>query len=382
MFCPNCGTQLPDHARFCAGCGSAIPEVVPQQPIAPEVTTEATKKKPKVSKKLLLILAIVLAAAAAFLIFSKKTVYLQTSVETINYSGNDSIHTIYEYEYDDNGIILSYGYESFRSGDRDEVSSYDIDYEYDDDGRLESAKVKGNSYTIDYEYSYTKDGTLKKIEGTYRDSNRRSVATCNENGQVESVKTYNSSGEVSHVISYKYHKDGSLAEKTTKNGSYLYKYRYESNRMVEQVVRRDGTLVQRIVYAYDDKGLLTEQSTYGEDNKLMASIFIDYTFKGKKLTGITFTFIDEEGEEYVISGEAAWEGRNATIELDFSEIDDEDVPEEASIELEYDKHGNMTDMVLYADGEPVQEQHIEYQKVRVPRNYEALWSIDPIWLQN
>lgn len=25
MFCPKCGVQNPDGARFCAGCGSPLP---------------------------------------------------------------------------------------------------------------------------------------------------------------------------------------------------------------------------------------------------------------------------------------------------------------------------------------------------------------------
>ena len=38
MFCPNCGKQLPDDARFCGGCGTKV-EAAPQAPAAPKAPT-------------------------------------------------------------------------------------------------------------------------------------------------------------------------------------------------------------------------------------------------------------------------------------------------------------------------------------------------------
>lgn len=42
MFCPNCGTQLPDGSAFCANCGNAIPQsnaaAIPTEPAAPAYT--------------------------------------------------------------------------------------------------------------------------------------------------------------------------------------------------------------------------------------------------------------------------------------------------------------------------------------------------------
>lgn len=40
MFCPNCGTQLPDDAKFCGQCGTSIPNAV-QPPEAPAQTAPA-----------------------------------------------------------------------------------------------------------------------------------------------------------------------------------------------------------------------------------------------------------------------------------------------------------------------------------------------------
>ena len=66
MFCPNCGTQNPDSALFCSGCGEKLASgVVPFSgaPVTPPDTNPAIKK-PKKSKKAALIAVIVVAAVA------------------------------------------------------------------------------------------------------------------------------------------------------------------------------------------------------------------------------------------------------------------------------------------------------------------------------
>lgn len=383
MFCPNCGTQLPDDARFCADCGISVIGAVP---VKSEDTAVPPQKAPKKRRKGLILLPIILVVVALTtavwqLFFSKKTVYLTTYSETINYSDGNARHTIYEYAYGDTGDLLSYSYEYF-SDQNLQKNGLQIEYEYDEDGRLETAQYEYRNTAIDYTYSYTRDGVLKKVIGTFKDNDSQIVGACNENGQIVSLKHYDPQGEVVTANSYKYNRDGTLAQKTSKSRGYLYKYIYENGHLVEQIIRHNGMTIERRVYAYDDEGRLTEQSTYGEDDALTASILLEYTFQGKKLTGITVTVKDADGNEYVFSGEAQWDGRAATIELDFSKVDAEDAPDEARIEVLCDKHGNMTDMWLYADDELVQEQHYVYEKMRVPRNYIGSWSIDPIWLLN
>ncbi|MBR1393712.1 MAG: zinc ribbon domain-containing protein [Ruminococcus sp.] len=54
MFCPNCGNQVPDNAKFCGGCGyrfpeaeAAVQEAVPQQaPVIPEPVREIIPDQP------------------------------------------------------------------------------------------------------------------------------------------------------------------------------------------------------------------------------------------------------------------------------------------------------------------------------------------------
>jgi hypothetical protein len=35
MYCPQCGSQNPDNAQFCGGCGAKLPAPAPAPPVAP-----------------------------------------------------------------------------------------------------------------------------------------------------------------------------------------------------------------------------------------------------------------------------------------------------------------------------------------------------------
>lgn len=81
MYCINCGTQLPDGAKFCSACGAAQPDLAQAQPIQqPVQQTQAqpqyqqpdfqqpyhsyTPEPPKKSKKPLIITVIIIAVVA------------------------------------------------------------------------------------------------------------------------------------------------------------------------------------------------------------------------------------------------------------------------------------------------------------------------------
>ena len=65
MFCGNCGTQNPDNAPFCSGCGAQLNAAsAPEASAAPRVHTRPRNNK----KKLVGIIAGVLAAVAVLLI--------------------------------------------------------------------------------------------------------------------------------------------------------------------------------------------------------------------------------------------------------------------------------------------------------------------------
>ena len=58
-YCPNCGSQLPDEARFCGSCGATIPaaeapvqQADPQAPPAPDPQPEAPAYQPPAPEQL------------------------------------------------------------------------------------------------------------------------------------------------------------------------------------------------------------------------------------------------------------------------------------------------------------------------------------------
>ncbi len=66
MFCPKCGRQLPDTAKFCPSCGSAVsfPRSAPSQPAPPKLAPE---KKPGLSGTAIGVIAGVSATVAILL---------------------------------------------------------------------------------------------------------------------------------------------------------------------------------------------------------------------------------------------------------------------------------------------------------------------------
>ena len=73
MFCPNCGKQLNDNAKFCTGCGTplqAAPVVAPQPApvVAPQPTPSPAPDKAKSNSSKKKWIPIVCIAAAALLV--------------------------------------------------------------------------------------------------------------------------------------------------------------------------------------------------------------------------------------------------------------------------------------------------------------------------
>lgn len=63
MFCPKCGKQLPDGAKFCTGCGSPVSQ--PQTPPAPTPTSGGKRNTGLIVAIVALVIALLLALAAA-----------------------------------------------------------------------------------------------------------------------------------------------------------------------------------------------------------------------------------------------------------------------------------------------------------------------------
>jgi len=47
MFCPSCGTQIPDAARYCYVCGKSPAAAITATPATPKAASQTTKEAPK-----------------------------------------------------------------------------------------------------------------------------------------------------------------------------------------------------------------------------------------------------------------------------------------------------------------------------------------------
>lgn len=403
MFCPNCGTQLPDGSQFCANCGNSLsapesqqpqtpvwPETPQQPPVAPvipevppmPVPPAKPRKKSKLPVVILaLVLVIAVVAALWFFVFNaKETVYLVESHEVVNYSNGEVVYqNSYECEYDELGKILSYRYDYEYSNSYS--FSYEIGYEYNEDNLLETAEAKSGDTSIEYEYTFSDKGILEEIVGKAKDGTKIK-AFCDDDGRIESVKTYDADGEVVKEVTYEYDDEGNLEEKKQVIHNYTYLYTYENNNLVEQVVKDENEVRYRYVYSYNDKGHVTEEKTYGVGNELMTSLEYEYTYEKDKLVELVIRFEDSEGESTEVVGEVEWDDLEATIELTADDDDTDLELSNAVIELEYDEHGNLLSIEISADGETVMKYTYSYVEVKVPKDYVKFWTGDPIWMTN
>lgn len=72
MFCPNCGANMPDNAKFCAGCGHPMPSADPLSGSSGQVPLPPPKKKKTgLIIGLVCLVAVLLIAIAAILLLDR-----------------------------------------------------------------------------------------------------------------------------------------------------------------------------------------------------------------------------------------------------------------------------------------------------------------------
>ncbi len=202
MFCGNCGTQNPDNAPFCTGCGAKLNEAPVAPASAPEFTPEPTRK----SRKGLFIgigAAVVAIAVALILIFTlgggkggAKTAedvveeYIKAAEEVDGEAIMDLIHeNILEKEFSDEdereeaieefekglGEIMEMCEIQFEIGDSESLDGDDLEdlqeeYEEDYDLEVEDAEYIEVIMTIEvygYEQTQTNELLVIKVDGKW-----------------------------------------------------------------------------------------------------------------------------------------------------------------------------------------------------------------------
>jgi hypothetical protein len=172
-----------------------------------------------------------------------------------------------KYEYNKNDILknenkeTTYDYKDYMEGWYDTESYSNIDYLYNDHGKI-SKEIITNKYRSDYynfyydedeyninktinEYVYNKSGKLIELITTIKSIPPRGKETT-------SIKK----------ITYQYNKMGLLKKEITKEGEKIYKYDCNGNLISTDYLHAFGS--GNTTYKYDKNGNLIEKNTFSE----------------------------------------------------------------------------------------------------------------------
>lgn len=382
MFCPKCGTPIPEGGRFCGSCGAPAQQNTPATPKKPP-----RGKKPLALKKLLIpVLCLVLAAGAVFAataIFGQKTMYLVSRQITDNATLKQTVKT----EYDEQGRKASVKNTSKYHAMSQYDSTFQQEYTYDDDGRLISVEIRIDGESRELEYHYDKNGNLKSIEC----GDREAEVECDKDGRITEISWEEGSAE------YSYFKSGAVKEVEIDYGTASYSYVYDE----------DGHLLEQTNYVMGEKQTVTE-SAYNKDGKLSSQSIRSYA-DGKLISDITTAHIyDKSGLPSEIHLTISMDGNDGTLylkaedddllreffvvdaELDkglledagvddteeFLEMVEENLDGEPMMVMEFDEHGNTLLSKTMAGNT---ETTYEYVAVKVPRGYRKAGAQDPLY---
>lgn len=322
MFCPQCGREVEDGAKFCHGCGYRIEDE--RKAIA---FSQGKKSKSGNSAKLVLTLALIAIVAVATaltirhsLLNKTKTIYVNTKTVRINCDAPEGIPAdVKEYEYDELGNLkksteyfTSYSYSSTSGLSDVQHDVYITMYSYDDKGiRNGVISYLNNVLTAEGTVQCDKQGRMLKYESWDGDTLFAKNYTYDKNGKVlEYWETVNN--ELKHRTEYSYNK----------NGDMLTTLFYNSR-----------GLESSTEYQYDSKGKLTR-------------VLVE-------------TYYDDGTEKSI--GEAGYDEEGTLTQVVF--YDDDHEPEEV---YEYDAYGNVTGYSLYYDGELELRYIYTFEAMEVP----------------
>ena len=335
MFCPNCGKQLPDNAKFCNGCGAQQIPTAPAEPVKPVVGVYAEPVKPVKAKKKfpiwVVIVALVLVAALVTALV----------LPSLDLGGTTS------------------------SGNKTSSKDKDNDDDDEDDDNKSSGGKSMYALTEVTMYSY---GELDVHVVLSYDSEGHLVQVTNEDGYGDSVEitfSYDEKGYVveknytdwygdTYVTEYEYEMDNGLmtTSKTTfaDGAETEIEYEYEDGVLIRENMEQDGSYHPVFgydndgdcSYTYTDEGLVAQLDLYNEYYEETMVIDYSYNSDGKMV------YADRDGYS------EAWEYDDAGNLI----------PNNSELEYTFDANGNLIRIELKEDD----TCYIEFTYERVSTN--------------
>lgn len=313
MYCKYCGKEIPEGARFCAGCGKPVEPA--GQSLKSEKKAEKTKREWKGTnngnkgKTGLLIAALAAVCCIAAIICIAVSVF-----------GKKAVWVVSEH--------ISYN--------KDGTVSYREKYTYDEEGMLISVKeFSGNTLTnkINYSYEESRKG-LKRI-GKYSQTGgtARSEEILDKNGNVIVEKYFNADGKCYSWTEYEYDDEG--------------------NQLLMESYDSDGNLEYGFRSKYDKNGNLERMTQYNDDrNKPHSDIKVEFEYDkdGKAISAVGYENGEEAGEiefTYTYDRKGRIKSREMTAEDGYMlwEYDEDgnlvhQESEDIEYDYEYDDAGN------------------------------------------
>ena len=372
MFCKNCGSRLPDGAKFCGSCGTKV-----QWQEAPVAAPQKPRQKKGSAKKYLIPLALILVLALGVSLvlplLGGNPVYLKTRTTQV-----DALNEMeYNWEFDKNGNLTGYSYDiSYRGYLEDQEGiHFSWAYEYED-GQIVGAEYEDNERSFELEYIYDKNGHLEAVEG----NNFEGEVECDRNGRILEVKF----DDIGRRGEYAYYDNGMMEEMdyTQGNKRYCILFR-EDGQILEKVLYYNGQKYSATEYVYTDDGDVQEMAicVYHNGEIVTESTqTTEYNSKGD-IVGYAVKMENTSGK---LTLECEVERNGNELEYIITKLSDRDnftqlEKGDTFMVQTYDDHGNLVHATSYLNGESNTEH--EYIAFKAPRNYIVPNQEFPVYFQ-
>ncbi|MCI9487182.1 MAG: zinc ribbon domain-containing protein [Lachnospiraceae bacterium] len=406
MFCPNCGANVPDHAKFCAGCGHPISMAdVPQNNAsAPGGSGQSPlpppKKKTGLIVGLAVLVAVLLAAVIAVLILrpGKEKAKEQSvgSRQTASAGQNTPASgekqglpadaqtaiplltsiTPADGSSEGDNITLTYRADGFHltSYTYADGSLYQtMEDDYDSSGHVVHSRqeITGQGITIERDYQYDENGNLSHYASrqTLEEVPESPVTedityTCDPDGRVTQMSAPSGSN---YTYELEFHSDGTVkamkAGSTDTSAFGLTEYQYEDGYIASSrytFTDSDGTVSYERELTYDKSSrsiadcgnILTETTRSGGSE---STTNYEYTEAFLTKDGILLAET-EQTQKILYQKKEYWQG-------DLSDEFTYDEEGRLTREMEYDDFGNeykYTDYQYDGEGRECLAEHRAY----------------------